>query len=226
MTEWYRNTDWNDEIEAMFFAKLDKARSQRDQYIVLQAFHLSQSHPKVALRLIDFYYETRTEDFHDGRADQVRASAQFALGGYVEALDNYLKLLKGQEANDDIYVGSPLEFAFLAARFRSDTHYDAALEQLAGIAHPSEKEPEPRFRYCAATALIMSAFALRSGTGTDDGADRAGPAGSGAGLLSRCGLAFARGYAEMRFNAELRKPRDGGLKPIRVGHLYLALPAS
>ncbi len=96
MTEWYRNTYWNDEIEAMFFAKLDKARSQRDQYIVLQAFHLSESHPKVALRLIDFYYETRTEDFHDGRADQVRASAQFALGGYAEALDNYLKLLKGR----------------------------------------------------------------------------------------------------------------------------------
>lgn len=154
MTEWYRNTDWNDEIEAMFFAKLGKARSQRDQYIVLQGHHLSQSHPKVALRLIDFYYETRTEDFDDGRADRVRASAQFALGGYVEALDNYLKLLKGQEANEDIYVGSPLEFAFLAARFRSDTHYDAALEQLAGFAQPSSKEPEPRFRYCAASALI------------------------------------------------------------------------
>lgn len=154
MTEWYRNTDWNDEIEAMFFAKLDKARSQRDQYIVLQGHHLSQSHPDVALRLIDFYYDTRKEDFHDGRADRVRASAQFALGGYAEALDNYLKLLKGQEANDDIYVGSPLEFAFLAARFRSETHYDAALEQLAGLNRPSDTEFESLFRYSAASALI------------------------------------------------------------------------
>ncbi|KLI64926.1 hypothetical protein [Aurantiacibacter marinus] len=156
MTEWYRNTDWNEEIEAMFFAKLEKARSQRDQYIVLQAHHISQSHPKVALRLIDLYFDTRTDDFDDGRAHRVAAAAQFASGGYVQALDNYLKLLKGQEANEDIYVGSPLEFAFLTARFRSDGHYDAALEQLAGLEQPSEKEPEPRFRYCAASALITS----------------------------------------------------------------------
>ena len=156
MTEWYRNTDWNGEIEAMFFAKLDKARSQRDQYIVLQAHHLSQSHPKTALKLIEFYFETRTEDFHDGRANRVAAAAQFALGGYVEALDNYLKLLKGQEAKEDIYVGSPLEFAFLTARFRSHTHYVFALEQLASFEQPSQKEPEPRFRYCAASALITS----------------------------------------------------------------------
>ena len=156
MTDWYRNTDWTDAIEAQFFAKLAKARSQRDQYIVLQAHHLAQSHPQAALSLIDLYFETRSEDFHDARADRVRAAAQFAAGGFVGALDNYLKLLNRQEATEDLYVGSPLEFAFLAARFRSASHYDAALEQLAAVEQPSEHQVEPRFRYCAARALILA----------------------------------------------------------------------
>lgn len=111
MTEWYRNSDWNDDIEADFFDKLSKARSQRDQYVVLQAHHLSQSHPNVALRLVDLYFDTRNDDFHDDRAHRVASSAYFALGGYVEALDNYLKILNDDDAERDLYVGSPLEFA-------------------------------------------------------------------------------------------------------------------
>tara|TARA_R110000851_G_scaffold294751_1_gene449498 strand:+ start:64 stop:654 length:591 start_codon:yes stop_codon:yes gene_type:complete len=157
MTEWYRNTDWNDDIKRMFFAKLGRARSQRDQYLVLQAHHLSQSHPDVSLRLIDHYFETRTDDFDDGRARGVAAAAQFASGGYVEALDNYMLVLKGQEANQDLYVGSPLQFAFLTARFRSDTHYGAAQAHLTSVDLPADEQFEPRFRYCAASALLHAA---------------------------------------------------------------------
>ncbi|WP_340588648.1 hypothetical protein [Erythrobacter alti] len=156
MTDWFRNTDWDDEIEAAFFAKLDRARSQRDQYIVLQAHHLSQTHPEVALRLIDLYNETRKEDFHDIRAERIVAAAKFAMGGYVEALDDYLKMLGRQDDDQPMFVGSPLEFAFLAARFRSETHYAAALAQLDSMEPPNAKQVEPYFRYCAAIALIDS----------------------------------------------------------------------
>ncbi len=155
MTDWYRNTDWNEEIEAAFFAKLERARSQRDQYIVLQAHHLSQTHPEVALRLVEFYYQTRTEDFHDSRAAMIVSAAKFASGGYAEALDNYLKILSGEEAEKSIHVGSPIEFAFLTARFRSAMHYDAALEQLSSLEQPAENQFDPLFRYCAAVALIQ-----------------------------------------------------------------------
>ncbi|MDA9865105.1 hypothetical protein N9C96_00335 [bacterium] len=156
MTEWYRNTDWNDEIEAHFFAKLERARSQRDQYIVLQANYLSDTHPKVTLRLVDFYFETRTDDFDDDRARRAAAAAHFALGGYVDALDSYQAMLEGDDNEQSLIVGSPIEFAFLAARHRSNTHYDAALKHLQALPPPDETQFDPRFRHFAAEALILS----------------------------------------------------------------------
>ena len=156
MPEWYRNTDWNDEIEEAFFARLNRARSQRDQYIVLQALHLANSHPEVALRLVDFYFETRTDDFDDGRARRAASTAHFALGGYEKALDDYLKTLEGDAEEKAMHVSSPLDFAFLAARYRSAMHYPAALEQLSRIAAPDEPQFDPRFRYHAAEALLLS----------------------------------------------------------------------
>lgn len=155
MTEWYRNSDWNEEIEDKFFDKLSRARSQRDQYIVLQAIHLASAHPKVALRLIDFYFETRNDDFHDDRAQRAVATAHLALGGYEEALDNYLAILGGDDTKRDIFVGSPIEFAYLAARYKSEKHYSAALEQLSKTSPPEEQQFDPRFRYNAARALIL-----------------------------------------------------------------------
>ena len=156
MIEWYRNTDWNDEIEEHFFEKLGKARSQRDQYIVLQAHHLVESYPSVALRLIDLYFESRSDDFDDDRARKVASSAHFALGGHVEALDNYLKALDAGNVERVMHVASPIEFAFLAARYRSTKHYAPALEQLSDIAPPSQNEFDLRFRYCSAISVLLS----------------------------------------------------------------------
>lgn len=156
MVDWYRNTDWNVEIEAAFFDKLSRARLQRDQYIVLQALHLAFSHPEICLKLVDFYFSTRTDNFHDDRARRAASSAHFALGGYAAALDNYLKILQGQDAERDIYVGSPLVFAFLAARYRSTDHYAAALEQLNKMPLPGPNNLEEQFRYHAAKALLLS----------------------------------------------------------------------
>ena len=156
MVDWYRNTDWNDEIEAAFFDKLSRARTQRDQYIVLQALHLAYSHPEVCLKLVDFYFSTRTDNFHDDRARRAASSAQFALGGYVDALDNYLRILREQDAEKDIYVGSPLVFAFLAARYRSTDHYAAALEEIRKMPAPGPNSLDEQFRLRAAKALLLS----------------------------------------------------------------------
>lgn len=155
MADWYRNTEWNEEIAADFFERLGRARSQRDQYIVIQALSLAASHPNASLALIDYYFETRTDDFDDHRARMAQTQAHFALGGYEKALDNYLAIMRGEDAERDLYVGSPIEFAFLAARHRSQRHYDAALEHLSQIERPSEKALDPQFRYCAAQAILL-----------------------------------------------------------------------
>lgn len=161
MTEWYRNKDWNEDIEEMFFDKLSRARSQRDQYIVIQALSLAESKPDVALKLIDHYWETRTDDFHDDRARLAVSNAQFASGGYEKALDNYLAILEGEDGERDLYVGSPIRFAFLAARYRSAKHYQSALDQLESVSVPGPEMIDAHFTYHAAIALILAE------TGTD-----------------------------------------------------------
>jgi hypothetical protein len=157
VTDWYRNTDWNDAIETHFFEMLSRARSQRDQYLVLQAHHLSASYPEVALRLVDQYFATRTDDFHDARALRVSAAAHFAMDGHVQALDNYLRMFSGEDAARDLHVGSPIEFAFLTARYRSTAHYAAAIEQLAPHVPRQDDPPDLRFRFWAASALLLEA---------------------------------------------------------------------
>lgn len=155
MAEWYRNTDWNDEIEAQFFDKLSRARSQRDQYLAIQAMLLAESRPEVTLRLVDLYFDTRTDTFNDGRARQAASQARFAMGGYEQALDDFQAALEGQEASG-LYTVSPLQFAFLAAQHRSTRHYDAAIAQLSTMSPPGKGIPELVYRYHAATALLLS----------------------------------------------------------------------
>ncbi|MFN2101214.1 hypothetical protein [Altererythrobacter sp. MF3-039] len=155
MSEWYRQTEWNDEIDDFFFDKLSRARSQRDQYIVIQALTLSQSFPEVALRLVDYYFETRTDDFHDGRARVAASNARFAMGGYEQALDEYLEGMTGDNSEGGLLVGSPIKFAFLTARYRSQKHYLPALDVLDGLDEPPETALEVRFMYLTSYALIL-----------------------------------------------------------------------
>ena len=155
MAEWYRSPEWNEEIEEAFFAKLARARSQRDQYIVIQALTLAEGFPEVALRLVDFYFETRTNDFDDGRARLAASRARFALGGYEQALDDYAGTIGALGEERDLHVGSPIQFAFLAARYRSAKHYLLALDLLEGHEPPPPAALEPSFAYHAAFALIL-----------------------------------------------------------------------
>ncbi len=54
-TDWYRNTQWNEEIEKDFFTKLNRSRSKRDQHLVIQALSLTKNYPEVTLQLINHY---------------------------------------------------------------------------------------------------------------------------------------------------------------------------
>ena len=156
MPDWYRNTDWNDEIEADFFRRLDPARSQRDQYLVLQALALADGRPDVALRLVDLYFETRTDPFDDTRARLAAARAHFARGGYLDAIAAYKAAKGSAEPGQGAVVPSPLEFAFLVARYRAREEYEAALGELLDLDPPGPDLPDPAFRFHAAQALIFA----------------------------------------------------------------------
>ena len=61
--DWFRNRDWNDKIEAAFYEKLRRAR-RKEQYLRIQACILADSCPKVALKLLDEYFELKDDFDH------------------------------------------------------------------------------------------------------------------------------------------------------------------
>ena len=46
--DWYRNSDWDAEIEAAFEARLARSRSQKAQYLRIQGSILKEARPQVA----------------------------------------------------------------------------------------------------------------------------------------------------------------------------------
>ena len=54
--DWLRNTTWNKSVERAFDEKLRRAR-RKGQYPRIQARKPAHSHPEVALKLLDQYFE-------------------------------------------------------------------------------------------------------------------------------------------------------------------------
>ena len=75
-----------DEVQA-FDEKLRRAR-RKEQYLRIQACTLARSHPEVALKLLDRYFELQ-DDFDHAQAHVDRATALLALGRVGEALAAY-----------------------------------------------------------------------------------------------------------------------------------------
>jgi hypothetical protein len=84
--DWFRQANWTEQIEREFFVKLAKTRTQRDQYLAIQAMTLANAQPEVALRLVDIYFKTKTTSFNDVRALDARARANQALGRVSESV--------------------------------------------------------------------------------------------------------------------------------------------
>ncbi|MCP4976588.1 MAG: hypothetical protein GY931_10540 [Maribacter sp.] len=128
--DWYRNKEWNEEIENKFFAKLKRSRSQRDQYIVIQAGALNKIKPKVSLRLVDYYFETRKESFHDVSALLSRADALLELGEIDEAIEAYKCVLAAEEEFPSIKSNTYVEYPYIVATRQIEREYEFALETL------------------------------------------------------------------------------------------------
>ncbi len=93
MADWFRNTTWSEAIEAEFFRRLSRARSLRDQEIVIQAVMLIRERPDVTLRLVDLHFNTRTSTFDDVLALWAKARALETMGDFPSAAETYRSVL-------------------------------------------------------------------------------------------------------------------------------------
>jgi tetratricopeptide (TPR) repeat protein len=151
--DWYRNSDWSSEIEAAFLAKLGRAH-KKGQYLRIQACYLANSHPQVALRLLDQFF-TLGDSFDLAQAHVDRATALLALNDPEGAVEAYEAALSAQERRPSLITSASLDLPWLIARRKDRARYARALELLEKAA-ASLTFPAQRFGWHAVMALIVS----------------------------------------------------------------------
>ena len=152
---WYRNEAWDPAIEAAFFEKLARARSQRDQYLVIQALTLSDKEPEVALRLVDTYFETKSGDFENMRALLARAQAYEKLDDLPRAIECYKDVLAREAEFPNHLSGTSLTLPYLIACREVTEEYDFAIELLRKSTDDLAF-PIAHFHWHASLALILN----------------------------------------------------------------------
>ena len=128
--DWYRNTTWNDEVAENFFIKLGRARSQRDQYLVIQASTLSRVEPKVTLDLTKLYFETKKSDFENVRALWANVNAFKALGRIDDVSKTYRAILKREREFPKHKTTSNVDYPYWVATKELSKEYQDALDIL------------------------------------------------------------------------------------------------
>jgi len=155
LDDWYRNKEWNEDIESNFFAKLKRAKSQRDQYLVIQALTLTDMHPKVSLRLVDKYFGSREDKFDDVRALLARAQSYLTLDEIDDAMEAFRAVLEREAEFPNYQSGTYVDYPYIVATRSIEKEYDNAINVLnknvERLAFPLDY-----FKWHAAKALIRN----------------------------------------------------------------------
>jgi hypothetical protein len=129
-SDWFRNKDWSAAIEQEFFAKLGRSRTQRDQYLVIQALTLAPTHANVALRLIDLYFSTKKSNFEDVRALSARATAYRSMKDLTQVFVAMKEILAIERERPQQKTTTYVDYPYLVASAGIESEYSGALEVL------------------------------------------------------------------------------------------------
>lgn len=153
--DWYRNKDWNAEIEEVFEQKLRRARD-KSQYLRIQASYLTKTHPKVALDLIDRYFGLG-EHFDMASAYLGKAEALIALNDIDGALVAYEAAIQRERQYPKLITQAYLDFPCFVLANEIEHMYARALYVLE-----NEQRllmfPDDRYRAHGARALLLHHF--------------------------------------------------------------------
>ena len=157
--DWYRNEKWNSKVERGFLKRLSRSRGQRDQQLKIQIEILTEHSPNDALRLVEFYCDTRTDDSWDLEVSAASAKAFEKLGEIAKALDAYRSILLHDESQPFFPACVLLDAPFLIARKGEVSDFPFAFETLQRAEVLASKEnlsfAVQRFVYFACHALIQ-----------------------------------------------------------------------
>lgn len=149
--DWFRNTKWNESIERTFEEKLRRAR-RKSEYLRIQAGGLAESHPVVALQLLERYFAIGEKViWAQAYCDQARAF--LTLGRVDDAITSYERALDREAEFPNVITQAYIELPFLIATRGLGERYDRA----ARILQDNQSRltfPVERFKWHAALALI------------------------------------------------------------------------
>lgn len=152
--DWYRNSNWDADTEAAFRTKLARSRSQRPQYLRIQASYLANRHPSAALGLVREYFETGDE-FDVPTAFCAQAEAYRAFERIDEAVEAYKKALEWEEAHPRHISTARIDLPKLVAERRVSGEYRYALNVLSTRFRPTDHQfPSSRYFWNGSYALI------------------------------------------------------------------------
>ena len=148
--DWYRNREWNDQIETAFLTKLRRARD-KSQYLRIQASYLQSTNPEVALHLLDDFFKLPANP-EIAQAHLQVAEIQLALGNLKSALTSLRSALEAERLGNCHKTDAWVLFAELTLEHEIEPQYDEVLKLLR------EQQfvilPYQHFIRHAATAII------------------------------------------------------------------------
>jgi len=152
--DWYRNKEWNSDIESAFFAKLKRARD-KSQYLRIQACTLADIYPEIALRLLDEYFLLPAA--HDrAQAHVDKATSYLALDNVAQAISAYESALAREAEFPNSLTRAYIDLPYLIVSRELTAHYDRARELLSN--HVQRLMfPVDHFKWNACQALLAKA---------------------------------------------------------------------
>jgi len=151
--DWYRNTEWDASIQRTFEEKLRRARN-KSQYLRIQAGRLADSHPTIALQLLERYFGLG-EKFDWAQAYCDQANALLSLGRIDDAITSYESALQREAEFPQLQTQAYIELPFLIATRSLHEKFDRAVQVL--LEHEARLMfPIDRFMWHAAMALIAT----------------------------------------------------------------------
>jgi glutathione S-transferase len=146
--DWFRNTNWNAEIAAEFERRLKRSRTQKGEYLRIQALSLADTHPSVALELSDRFLALPKPN---GLASvlNIRARALVAVKRVAEATSTYERVLQVEKE-----VGARLTDAYLDyAQLVLSMDLTHLFPRVRAILHECADRPGFRFNTSDTTAF-------------------------------------------------------------------------
>ncbi len=126
MAEWYRNREWTAAIAAEFEARLARSRAQKAQYLRIQGSTLKDSHPEVAVELLQRCVD-QGDSPYVAHALLDKAHALYRMGKIDDALAT-LEATMAQEQREPMFrTSAPFDYAFLVALHGRSERYDQVL---------------------------------------------------------------------------------------------------